>query len=112
VNNAGGVNDQISSGLPATETIEEMPPDRWHQLIDLNLTGPFLMTRETLGVMKGQGSGSIANISSSVAQHGLVGYAAYAAEKAGLEKLTQTAPAESRTIWNPHEWDYGRCNHN
>jgi NAD(P)-dependent dehydrogenase (short-subunit alcohol dehydrogenase family) len=93
VNNAGGVYDQLGSDLPAMESILDTPTDRWRAMIDLNLTGPFMLTREVGPIMLRQGRGSIVNVSSIVSS-GLGGYGAYATSKAGLESLTRTTAAE------------------
>jgi NAD(P)-dependent dehydrogenase (short-subunit alcohol dehydrogenase family) len=44
---------------------EEMTTKQWRQVIDINLTGTFLMTHALLPLMKDQGSGRIINFSSA-----------------------------------------------
>ena len=55
VNNAG-----INKLAPA----EEMSLDVWQKIIDVNLTGTFLMCREVGDIMLKQGRGNIVNIAS------------------------------------------------
>jgi len=84
VNNAG-----VSWGAP----LEEMPLERWRQVLDVNLTGTFLVTQAAVPVMKAAGWGRIVNVASVA---GLVGSPAeildavgYAASKGGVVALTR-----------------------
>lgn len=61
VNNAG-----VTWGAP----VEEMPLDRWQRVIDINLTGMFLVTQAAGRVMLDRKSGKILNIASIA---GLIG---------------------------------------
>lgn len=87
INNAG-----ISWGAMP----EEMPLERWQQVIDVNLTGCFLFAQVAGREMLKKGSGSIINIASIA---GLTSspngpfYAGYAASKAGLIGLTRELAA-------------------
>ena len=85
VNNAG-----ISLITPAEETTSA----DWRRVLEVNLTGPFLMCREFGKVMLGRGSGSIVNISSVAGLLGVADRAAYNASKHGLVGLTRTLAAE------------------
>lgn len=66
----------------------------WNKTIAINLTAPFLMSKEVLPGMRANNFGRIINISSVVAQTGFIGTAAYAASKAGLIGLTKTLSKE------------------
>lgn len=83
VNNAG-----INKLAPA----EEMPLEVWKRILDVNLTGQFLMCREVGKVMLKQGKGNIVNIAS---MSGLVvnplpqQQCAYNSSKAGVIMLTK-----------------------
>lgn len=83
VNNAG-----INKLAPA----EEMPLEVWQHIMDVNLTGPFLMCREVGSVMIKQGKGNIVNVAS---MSGLVvnplpqQQCAYNSSKAGVIMLTK-----------------------
>jgi NAD(P)-dependent dehydrogenase (short-subunit alcohol dehydrogenase family) len=85
VNNAG-----VSLISPAENTIL---PD-WQRVLEINLTGPFLMCREFGKGMLRQGSGSIVNVSSVAGLLGVANRAAYNASKHGLVGLTRTLAAE------------------
>jgi NAD(P)-dependent dehydrogenase (short-subunit alcohol dehydrogenase family) len=87
VNNAG----VAQSGL-----IEDTSFEDWQTIVSINLSGPFLCTREAFKVMKPQGGGRIINvgsISAKVPRHGSVGYAS---TKHGMTGLTKTAALEGR----------------
>jgi NAD(P)-dependent dehydrogenase (short-subunit alcohol dehydrogenase family) len=85
VNNAG-----ISLISPAEET----SLSDWRRVLEVNLTGPFLMCREFGKVMLGQGSGSVVNVGSVAGLLGVADRAAYNASKHGLVGLTRTLAAE------------------
>ena len=85
VNNAG-----ISLIKPAEKTTTA----DWRRVIEVNLTGPFLMWREFGRKMLEQGSGSIVNISSVAGLLEVADRAAYNARKHGLVGLTRTLAAE------------------
>jgi NAD(P)-dependent dehydrogenase (short-subunit alcohol dehydrogenase family) len=85
VNNAG-----ISSIGPA----EDIPVALWRQVMEVNLTGPFLLSQVFGRRMLAQGSGSIVNISSVAGLRGIGDRAAYNASKHGLIGLTRTLAVE------------------
>lgn len=60
----------------------------WRRIMDVNLTSMFLMCKHVLPVMRGQGSGSIVNVS-SVASIASLPLLAYKVSKAGVNALTQ-----------------------
>ena len=61
----------------------------WHRIMDVNLTGPWLVCKHVLLVMRAQESGVITNIS-SVAAIASTPMIAYKVSKAGLNALTQS----------------------
>ena len=85
VNNAG-----ISTIVPAEETTLA----DWQRTLAVNLTGPFLMSREFGREMLRRGEGSIVNVSSVAGLLGIADRAAYNASKHGLIGLTRTLAAE------------------
>jgi NAD(P)-dependent dehydrogenase (short-subunit alcohol dehydrogenase family) len=85
VNNAG-----VSLLTPAEETSAE----QWRRVLEVNLTGPFLLSRALGRLMLDAGSGSIVNIASIAGLHGIADRAAYNASKHGLIGLTRTLAAE------------------
>jgi NAD(P)-dependent dehydrogenase (short-subunit alcohol dehydrogenase family) len=85
VNNAG-----VSLLRPAEETT----PADWRRVIDINLTGPFLLCRAFGTGMLARGAGSIVNIASIAGLRAVADRAAYNASKHGLIGLTRTLAAE------------------
>lgn len=68
--------------------------DDWRRVVDVNLTGAFLVGQRAARIMVKKGEGRIINICSLSAQRGGVGRAAYGASKAGLELLTKVMAVE------------------
>jgi NAD(P)-dependent dehydrogenase (short-subunit alcohol dehydrogenase family) len=85
VNNAG-----ISCITPAEETSLE----QWQQVMNVNLTAPFLLSKEFGRIMLQQGAGSIVNIASVAGLLGISDRSAYNTSKHGLIGLTRTLAAE------------------
>jgi meso-butanediol dehydrogenase/(S,S)-butanediol dehydrogenase/diacetyl reductase len=67
----------------------DLSPELWRQVIDINLTGPFLMTKAALHPMILAGGGSIINISALGGLRCLPGMPAYCTSKAGLNHFTK-----------------------
>lgn len=76
--------------------IEELSLASWQKVIDVNLTGPFLCTREAFKIMKPQGRGRIINIGSISAQMPRPNSAPYTSSKHGLVGLTRSTALEGR----------------
>ena len=85
VNNAGIARDRL---------FVRMTPDDWAQVMAVNLTGAFNVTKVFAPVMLKQRAGSIVSIASVVGQMGNAGQANYAASKAGLIGLTKSLARE------------------
>lgn len=84
VNNAGILRDR---------TIGKMSVDDWDNVINVNLRGTFLVSREVQSHMRAAGWGRIINLSSTAAL-GNLGESNYAAAKAGVQGLTKTLAIE------------------
>ena len=83
-----------ASMLGAREPIEIYPPADWNEVLRINLTGVFLITRAVLPSMRAQRGGSIINVTSGVARRGRARWGAYAVSKGGLETFTQVLADE------------------
>ena len=70
-------------------SVLDLDPDLWKQVIDINLTGPFLMTKAALKPMILAGGGSIINISALGGLRCLPAMPAYCTSKAGLNHFTK-----------------------
>jgi len=85
INNAGIIDDRL---------VLQTKTEAFTRLLEVNLTGPFMLCREVLPTMLDAGWGRIINISSIAAATPAPGQAGYAAAKAGLEGLTRALAAE------------------
>jgi 3-oxoacyl-[acyl-carrier protein] reductase len=85
VNNAG----RTADGLLA-----RMGRDQWDDVLAVNLTGAYAMTRRAVRSMIRARDGRIVNIGSVVASLGSPGQVNYAAAKAGLVGLTRSVARE------------------
>ena len=84
VNNAGGVLGQV--GRP----LEEVPPEDWQAIYDVNVTGAFYLSQAVAPGMKAARFGRIINISSGAGLGvSLTGIQAYASAKAAQIGLTR-----------------------
>jgi 3-oxoacyl-[acyl-carrier protein] reductase len=77
--------------MPEEGWTKKLPLAQWKRVLDTNLTGSFLTTREMAAAMleNGGGPGLIVNLS-SVFRWGNEGQTAYAASKGGLDAVTRT----------------------
>lgn len=85
VNNAGITRDSL---------LVRMKDSDWEEVLNVNLRGVFLTTREAAKIMMKQKEGSIINISSVVGVMGNPGQANYAASKAGVIGFTKAVARE------------------
>ncbi|QFG22181.1 SDR family NAD(P)-dependent oxidoreductase [Actinomadura sp. WMMB 499] len=79
-----------SAGLVAFDPFENITPERWSRLIDVNLTGTFHCCQAAVPDMVAARWGRIVTISSSSAQRGSPTMAHYAAAKGGVIVLTKS----------------------
>ena len=66
-----------------------LDPAKWGRVIEVNLTGPFLMMKAVIPRMIETGGGSIVNVSSVAGLLGVPGQPAYCASKGGLISLSK-----------------------
>lgn len=66
----------------------------WQEVIDTNLTGPFLCMKACQPIMARQGGGSIVNLASGAGLFGRANMSSYCASKAGLVNLTRALAIE------------------
>ncbi len=85
-----------NAGVDVTKPADELTAEEWERVIRVNLTGPFLMAREILPIMRRQGRGHIVNIASTAAKRAWANASAYHASKWGLLGLSHALHVESR----------------
>lgn len=84
-----------NAGIQHRDKIEDFPSDKWRLLVDVMLTGPFLMTKYILPIMKEKQFGRIINISSVHGKMASPEKSAYVSAKHGLVGLTRTTALET-----------------
>ena len=79
-------------------SLEEITPEQWQSVVDINLTGTFLCTREAMLIMKDQTpmGGRIINNGSISAYVPRPGSAPYTATKHGVTGLTRSTALDGR----------------
>ncbi len=85
VNNAGIRKDAVVAMLPESD---------WNRVLDVNLTGAFLMAKYAVQSMSGRRYGRLVNITSPSGKIGFEGQANYAAAKAGMVALSKSLAKE------------------
>ncbi len=85
VNNAGITKDKL---------LMRMKKQDWDAVLNVNLTGAFLVTKAVISHMIRQRSGAIVNIASVIGEMGNAGQANYAASKGGLIAFTKAVAKE------------------
>ena len=85
VNNAG-----IIKRIP----ILKMKADEFREVLDVDLTGPFIMAKAVAGGMVERGHGKIINMCSMMSELGRDTVSAYASAKGGLKMLTRSMATE------------------
>lgn len=83
-----------NAGIRRDAMLALMTTSQWQQVIDINLTGTYLMAKQAVLLMMKNKYGRIINITSPVAHLGFAGQANYAASKAGQIALTKTLAKE------------------
>lgn len=83
-----------NAGISFICKAENIAPSDWRRVLDVNLTGPFLLCQAFGRLMLQRGQGSIINICSIAGLAGVSDRAAYNASKHGLVGLTRTLAAE------------------
>jgi 3-oxoacyl-[acyl-carrier protein] reductase len=83
-----------NAGVRRESLLAMMPDEDWDAVLEVNLGGAFRCCRAVLRGMMVRRRGSIVNVSSLSALHGVAGQAAYAASKAGLLGMTRSLARE------------------
>jgi NAD(P)-dependent dehydrogenase (short-subunit alcohol dehydrogenase family) len=83
-----------NAGIACIAPAEQTPVALWRQVVDVNLTGAFLLSQAFGRRMLAQRAGSIVNIASVAGLRGVADRAAYNASKHGLIGLTRTLAVE------------------
>lgn len=88
VNNAG-----IYTSL-TKQPFEEIDPEEWKQVFNVNVEGVWFCCRAASRYMKPAGNGNIVNIASAVVSKGTAGFLHYVASKAAVAAMTRSLARE------------------
>lgn len=87
-----------NAGIQFVKSVEDLPVDKWNDILAVNLSSVFYGIKYVLPSMKARGWGRIINVASV---HGLVGSlnkAAYVAAKHGVVGLTKVVALETAHV--------------
>ncbi len=89
-----------NAGISKDNLLLRMTPEQWNEVIQVNLSSVFNMTKQVIKPMMKAKSGSIINMSSVIGEMGNAGQSSYAASKAGVIGFTKSVAKElgSRNI--------------
>jgi NAD(P)-dependent dehydrogenase (short-subunit alcohol dehydrogenase family) len=85
-----------NAGIDETAPFDELTPETWGRILDVNLRGPALVTRAAWPVMRAAGGGDVVNIVSTAAKRAWAEASAYHASKWGLLGLSHALHVEGR----------------
>ena len=83
-----------NAGIATAASLAKQELAEWNRVLEVNLTGVFLGIQAVSPVMKGQGSGSIVNLSSVDGLRGSIALHAYVASKFGVRGITKSTGLE------------------
>jgi NAD(P)-dependent dehydrogenase (short-subunit alcohol dehydrogenase family) len=78
-----------NAGVSCFGTVETTAPDAWRHVLEVNLTGPYLVSRAVLPLLRRGDAPAIVHVASNLGLVALKNAAAYCAAKAGLVNLTR-----------------------
>ena len=78
-----------NAGRDSRHKLEDLEPDGWDELVNLNLRHQFFAAQAVVPGMKKAGGGSIINLGSTVVAMAAGNMAAYVSAKAGVQGLTR-----------------------
>lgn len=85
-----------NAGVDYTKSVEEMSYEEWDRVMNVNLRGPFMVSKAALPHLRANGSGHIVNIVSTAAKRAWENASAYHASKWGLLGFSHALHTEAR----------------
>lgn len=83
-----------NAGISGLSMMNDPDDSKWNDIIDTNLNGLYLVTKEVLKHMPDHAGGRIINISSVLGKFGVPGYTAYCTTKHGMIGFTRALALE------------------
>ncbi|MEM7465589.1 MAG: glucose 1-dehydrogenase [Pseudomonadota bacterium] len=93
------INNAALYGGLASAKANELEEEEWQQVMNVNVTGVWRCAKVVIDPMKQGGGGSIVNVASLAAMHGLAHGAHYATSKAAVIGLSRTLARELGRYW-------------
>jgi len=95
----GGIDILVNNaGIQRRRPLEQFDEKAWREVLDINLTGLFLVTQQVVQGMIARKSGKIINICSIMSEVSRPTIGAYIASKGGVKQLTKSMAVE----WAKH----------
>jgi NADP-dependent 3-hydroxy acid dehydrogenase YdfG len=88
--------NSVGTNIPRRR-LDELTTESWRELIDVNLTAAFNLTRAVIPALRANGGGQLIHISSSAAKRADQSGVGYQASKAGVAALAHATMEEERT---------------
>ena len=82
------------AGINLRHPLEEMPYETWQKVLDVNLTGTFLLTQACFEMFKSKGAGKVVNVASLMSEVARPTISAYVASKGGVKMFTKSIAIE------------------
>jgi NAD(P)-dependent dehydrogenase (short-subunit alcohol dehydrogenase family) len=83
-----------AAGVAGGQTLAETDAAQWRRVLEVNLTGPMLVTQAALAFLQANSSATIVNVASGIGLRPFAGQGAYAASKAGVLAWTKVLAQE------------------
>lgn len=83
-----------NAGISGLSLMSDKADNKWYDIIDTNLNGLYLITKEVLPQIPDHSGGRIINISSVLGKFGVPGYTAYCTTKHGIIGFTRALALE------------------
>jgi NAD(P)-dependent dehydrogenase (short-subunit alcohol dehydrogenase family) len=92
----GGRLDYVfaNAGIPGVAPLEDLTPELWDKVLDVNLKGTYLIIRAALDPLKKSGDSAIVTMGSEAGITGQPNLAAYCASKGAIVNLTRALALE------------------
>lgn len=84
------VNNAACTTFVEHKNLDDMTEERWDRILNVNLKGPFFVTRAAAPLLKQSENGAVVNISSVAGIAGLGSSIAYCASKGALNTMTKS----------------------
>lgn len=85
-----------NAGVDVTKSIDELSFEEWNKVINVNLTGPFNVSKAVFPILAKNGKGHIVNVVSTAAKRAWANASAYHASKWGLLGFSHALHVEAR----------------